>query len=750
MSSSIQRAIRFNVYRRSLGYFEDFRNCSNYRTDKYCVSQGVFPDNIILNGNFEKGRMGNLIILDDAGDVTSFMLDTITGFNNKNEHGDIKGDKYSFYRRNDYPWRISFSETAICYKNDKHVAEYVIDEENRGKWREYDIPEHIHADISIDTVKSELQAIATILNDNKEPEYDRETYLNKKYKDKTDSDYFADFSSYMYGNHNFSYYEEEIFDAYQYLEDKYSNIKQNTDDSESIWDKIVSRNFETVTAYMNFKKVYDENTVDDSLSDQFEKRLSEKLGVPAIPTVHRYSYNGNYRKDLFGKYYLNREEIKNLKTGDSPKLKFWRAFFNSVENFSIDRIIAAYEQADAIMGTLRNGRRYLPVSSLSTEEGEIFHDIQKELQPRLDELKDIYNSYFADTGYEINALKVDFELPGMRFGGIPELGGIPKMQLDFLFNIIADNSLKPGDIVIMDDSEGRAAYRKFIKDFAVKNDILVIITTRSPSLIDPDNYEEVRFARASLPLRENLTDLDDLTDLDEFADLKNLDLDDLKKHKTALVWVGNMTKYIYLTMFKNIFGIENMVFIPCYMNSYIYHYLRDIIESHKNIMLNDSECLIHKNSESECFDEGRMEYYNEYDKLDYRYVQYLSKYTAIHSLSNIGAGGNIVDLFSSEDQEKFGNYINTNYRDFNKLKNKLKNKDDFDMSESELDRFKADLDILKASELKIHAKEEDFSEETIRNFKKLFKLLHRELLGDVAERNREKILDMIFTKQNKC
>ena len=735
MSSSIQRAIRFNVYRRSLGYFEDFR------------SPGDFPKNIILNGNFEKGRMGNLIILDDAGDVTSFMLDAITGFNNKNEHGDIKGDKYSFYWRNDYPWRISFSETAICYKNDKHVAEYVIDDENRGKWREYDIPEHIHADISIDTVKSELQAIATILNDNKEPEYDRETYRNKKYKDKTDSDYFADFSSNIYRNHNFSYYEEEIFDAYQYLEDKYSNIKQNPDDSESIWDKIVSRNFETVTAYMNFKKVYDENTVDDSLSDQFEKRLSEKLGVPAIPTVHRYSYNGNYRKDLFGKYSLNREEIKNLKTGDSPKLKFWRAFFNSVENFSIDRIIAAYEQADAIMGTLINGRRYLPVLE-STETKIIFKEIQKELQPRLDELKDIYNSYFADTGYEIYALKMDFDLTGMGFGGIPE------MQLDFLFNFIADNSLKPGDIVIMDDSaihildmnpKEQAKYRKFIKDFAVKNDILVIITTRSPSLIDPDNYEEVigynqrRFdyfwdmqGILKATLREDLTNLDELEDLD-----------DLEKPKTALVWVGNMTKYIYLTMFKNIFGIENMVFIPCYLDSYIYHYLRDIIESHKNIMLNDSEVFIHKNSESKCFDEGIMKYYNEYDKLCDIYAQYLSKYTAIHSLSNIGAEGNIVDLFSSEDQEKFGNYINTNCHDFNKPKNK----DDSHMSE--LDRFKADLDILKASELKIHAKEEDFSEETIRNFKKLFKLLHRELLGDVAERNKEKILDMIFTKQNK-
>lgn len=749
MSSSIQRAIRFNVYRRSLGYFEDFRNCSNYRTDKYCVSQGVFPENIILNGNFEKGRMGNLIILDDAGDVTSFMLDAITGFNNKNEHGDIKGDKYSFYRRNDYPWRISFSETAICYKNDKHVAEYVIDEENRGKWREYDIPEHIHADISIDTIKSELQAIATILKDNKEPEYDRETYLKKKYKDKTDSDYFADFSSHLYRGYNFSYYEEEIFDAYQYLEDKYSNIKQNPDDSESIWDKIVSRNFETVTAYMNFKKVYDENTVDDSLSDQFEKRLSEKLGVPAIPTVHRYSYNGNYRKDLFGKYSLNREEIKNLKTGDSPKLKFWRAFFNSVENFSIDRIIAAYEQADAIMGTLINGRRYLPVlGAKSTETKIIFKEIQKELQPRLDELKDIYNSYFADTGYEIYALKMDFDLTGMGFRGIPE------MQLDFLFNFIADNSLKPGDIVIMDDSaihildmnpKEQAKYRKFIKDFAVKNDILVIITTRSPFLIDPDNYEEVitrnqrRFdyfwnmqGILKATLREDLTNLDELEDLD-----------DLEKPKTALVWVGNMTKYIYLTMFKNIFGIENMVFIPYYLDSYIYHYLRDIIENHKNIMLNDSECLIHKNSESECFDEGIMEYYNEYDKLCDKYAQYLSKYTAIHSLSNIGARGNIVDLFSSEDQEKYGNYINTNCHDFNKPKNK----DDSDMSE--LDKFKADLDILKASELKIHAKEEDFSEETIRNFKKLFKLLHRELLGDVAERNKEKILDMIFTKQNK-
>jgi len=115
--------------------------------------------------------------------------------------------------------------------------------------------------------------------------------------------------------------------------------------------------------------------------------------------------------------------------------------------------------------------------------------------------------------------------------------------------------------------QGQVELRKFIKQFAKENDLTFVIATHMPFLIDVDNFDELRIVSST----DNIATIDNL-----FSAVNNFDPDSLYPIKesltikqnvlydldTEVIWVEGITDYNYLTMFKKLLNIQNMAFLP--------------------------------------------------------------------------------------------------------------------------------------------------------------------------------------------
>lgn len=149
-----------------------------------------------------------------------------------------------------------------------------------------------------------------------------------------------------------------------------------------------------------------------------------------------------------------------------------------------------------------------------------------------------------------------------------------KWFFNLYFNLLCKNSLESGDVIIMDEPatnlhvQGQLELRKFLKDFAVKNDLTIVLATHSPFLIDLDYLDELRV----ITNKDNLSSIDN-----DFTTIDINDPDSLKPIKTALtvnnhilfdpdklvVFVEGITDYNYLLAFKKVLKIDfNIVFLP--------------------------------------------------------------------------------------------------------------------------------------------------------------------------------------------
>ena len=651
---NLQRVIRFDKFR-NIGLDE--------------------PQDLVLNSNFEKGRMGNLLVLIGSNNSgKSNVLNGIMKLNDKTiAERDVTDLSYNKKDRN--------PSISLCYTNSEIDVKYVIDLENNGDWRVKKAPPSLSplqppvaaVQISKPTALNELRRIIHLL---RKYGYDKNDCPQIKRLQEITDKISAD------TKYRFVTYKNDIYGIFDWIEKsnppeivtvgKEHKILKNT----GFWkDNIaVINKLKTVSAYLN-REIYEISS--------FENLFSDYLGVSAVPTVHRYKDNIISGKDL------NNTDISNI-----SQSKFFRALFNSFENFNFNDFIAEYKQYNE-----------------ENPNGAILSRLEKKVNKELNKINNRFNKlYFISNDKYKFTLRLESSriMFGMARGKNEEPIRLEYQStgfrwfFDFYFNIIANNNLKPGDIVIMDEPathmhpQGQAELRKFIKEFAVKNDILFIIATHSPFLIDTDNYDELRVVsmennRSRIENRftaVNYWDPDSLLPIKESLTIKQNVLYDLD---TEVVWVEGITDYIYLTMFKNLLNRKNIAFLPFNgvgkkegnendWNDKREQILKKIIDNkfHRRCLLVDA-------------DTAGMGMYN------YAVNETKTDFDAIHNLSEINTAGKkeireIEDLFSSEDRIKY-KWIIDNKK------------------------------TLAASELKIHAKKEDFSKETIANFRKLFKLL---------------------------
>ncbi|MCH5158507.1 MAG: AAA family ATPase [Clostridiales bacterium] len=206
------------------------------------------------------------------------------------------------------------------------------------------------------------------------------------------------------------------------------------------------------------------------------------------------------------------------------------------------------------------------------------------LNERLTKLSDRFNTIYyrgTQTPKDAYRFKINLERSCIYFS---IYRGDKNINLDYqstgfkwffnlYFNLMFGNDLKSGDIIIMDEPatnlhvRGQEELRKFLKEFAVANDLTIIIATHSPFLIDLDYLDELRVVL----LREGQSYIHN-----DFSVINGEDPDTLKPIKHSLtvnnhvllntdanvVFVEGITDYNYMTAFKNILGKEDIVFIP--------------------------------------------------------------------------------------------------------------------------------------------------------------------------------------------
>lgn len=411
----------------------------------------------------------------------------------------------------------------------------------------------------------------------------------------------------------------------------------------------------------------------DSLS-RLNKYFSDKYGISFIPKIYQYREEFISSDDMI------------VTSSNLSNSSFFKALFKAI-GIDSSEIINAYQQFNKF------------------HNPAILNKIKKIVNSKITNLNDEFNRlYFADNDkYEFT---IELESNNISFGMARGDNEDPIMIeyqstgfrwfFNLYFKFLCGSKLNPGDIVIMDEPathlhpQGQIELRRFIKEFAIRNGITFVIATHMPFLIDIDNYDELRV----VSMNNNITKIDNLftavsmDDPDSLIPIKEsltIKQNVLYDYETQVVWVEGITDYNYLTMFKNLLGIKNISFIPFKGvgsndkdQLQIIKKLKDIFFPKRMILVDgDKAGLAFKNHcKGTCF-ESRIATIGDLTTDKKKFIE-------------------IEDMFSSDDKIKFLSL----------------NKDS--------DEFKK---ANYTSLMKKTCSLDDFSKETIDNFKKLFSLL---------------------------
>ena len=213
--------------------------------------------------------------------------------------------------------------------------------------------------------------------------------------------------------------------------------------------------------------------------------------------------------------------------------------------------------------------------------GGVFATQEKEINKRLEILAEKFNRmYRADS--EKYSFSIRLETNQILFY---ILNGEKDISLDYqstgfkwffnlYFNLVGSQMLRCGDILLLDEPatnlhvKGQRELRAFLKDFAVKNGITIVLATHSPFLIDVDCLDELRIVESHdgeshihnefFAVGDN--DADSLCAVKEALTVNSCQLYDPDK---AVVFVEGITDYNYLLAFKKALNIsEDIVFLP--------------------------------------------------------------------------------------------------------------------------------------------------------------------------------------------
>jgi energy-coupling factor transporter ATP-binding protein EcfA2 len=216
----------------------------------------------------------------------------------------------------------------------------------------------------------------------------------------------------------------------------------------------------------------------------------------------------------------------------------------------------------------------------NTNNISVLRKFQKKIDPELDKITERFNSFYGSS-----TSKYSFELeflPGEISFGLARDDKALNFQkqstgfvwfFDLFFNALSVKPLNPGDILVLDEPgtcltvHAQEELRDFLKQFALSNDITILLSTHSPFLVDPDNFDELRAVSyegdGSIIKNDFHVTADDypdtLTPISTSLTTRNSVVLDPSQRK---IFVEGITDYDYLTAFKIALNLSGVVFLP--------------------------------------------------------------------------------------------------------------------------------------------------------------------------------------------
>lgn len=473
-------------------------------------------ERLVLNHSLEKGKVGGLVILvgpNNSG--KSNVLEALVKFGTKQIN---QRDKTDLFLEPD----MQKPTLSLVCKDGKDEYRYTLDYNNK-----YSI---------------------SFPNDEEEPKYDfMEEY--DKFINEVENLYafyrnygfnLAQLRNITSNSSNKEYVKEQIFAAIEYIKTNMnnSNIKE-------AWSEF-ERNFAKGIIVRNFDSLVNSGSKEKVLEDVYSK----KYGVNFLPKIVPYKEQIIKNSDIT----CHASEVKNS--------RFISKVFSLI-GINIEEVLNAYKAVH------EQGSRNA-LTNLSRKVNEKLSNISKRFNDLYFAEEDKYEFRMTFESerifFELNrgnsGISLDYQSTGFKW------------FFNLYFNLLSDETLNSGDIIIMDEPatnlhmEGLIELREFLKEFAVKNDITIVIATHLPELIDVNNLDELRVIVNS----DNRSRINN-----DFTAIDIDDPDTLKPIKKALtvrnhmlfdpdrkvIFVEGITDYNYLLAFKKILDVqEDIIFLP--------------------------------------------------------------------------------------------------------------------------------------------------------------------------------------------
>ena len=284
--------------------------------------------------------------------------------------------------------------------------------------------------------------------------------------------------------------------------------------------------------------------------DKLEEVFREKLGFYGFKKVVRYRQD-NINSTLF------QTDQSNVQYNP-----FYHSLFNSIQ-----------EKLNILQNCYVDFHRYnMPAFLKKLEES---------LNEKLKGIADRFNSLYKTSDLSYSFI-LELERGGIYFtilkGDKPQVleqqsTGF-RYFFDLFFNLLCTTQLERGTILIMDEPattlhvKGQRELRSFLKEFALRNDITIIVATHSPFFVDLDNLDELRLVVSNNDgtsrivndfTAVDLTDPDTLQPIKEALTVENYML---VNPRETVVFVSTLAEYNLLVAFKKLLRKEGISFLP--------------------------------------------------------------------------------------------------------------------------------------------------------------------------------------------
>ncbi len=284
--------------------------------------------------------------------------------------------------------------------------------------------------------------------------------------------------------------------------------------------------------------------------EKLEQSFKEKYKIRFKPEIIRYVDTPIGNKNIIAD------------KGNIGSNRFFKVLFEAID-YSFDTLGRAYEAFS------------------SNKNKGILNTQKSEINKKLEKIADDFNRLYC-VGDERYRFEIDLETNNIFFNiyngnkdvSLDNQSTGFKWFFDLYFNLLSRKTLKCGDIILMDEPainlsvQGQRELRVFLKDFAIKNGVTLVVATHCPFLIDIDCLDELRV----IETRDGEAFINN-----DFSAVNQDDPDSLLPVKRALtveschlydpdkrvVFVEGITDYNYLIAFKKILGItDDIVFLP--------------------------------------------------------------------------------------------------------------------------------------------------------------------------------------------